>query len=155
MNKTLVFGIILIILVAVIGVALSPAAENQQKKETITLVNDAAQQIQLKGEAAFPEFYNTPWYYGDKYVFVWRIDGVRVVYPPDPRGIGKNQSNPKDSTGKPIGMLFIQTAINGGGWVEYLWPKPGTNTPTTKITYIKEAKYNNQTYLIGSGYYTN
>ena len=76
-----------------------------------------------------------------------------MVYPPDPSGEGKNMTDLVDSTGKPIGQLFIKTALNGSGWVEYMWPKPGEKTPSLKITYIKRAQYQNQTYLVGSGVY--
>jgi len=58
-----------------------------------------------------------------------------------------------DSAGKPIGKLFIQTAEKGSGWVDYMWPKPGETVPSLKITYIKKAQYQNQTYLVGSGVY--
>lgn len=152
MNRLLVFGVILIIVVAAVAI-IQQQVDNQQRLKTVALVDKAVQEIQQKGEAAFPEFNSPQWYQGDTYVFVWRIDGVRVVYPPDPTAVGQNLTDLKDSTGKPIGKLFIQTAENGGGWVEYLYPKPGTNVPSKKETYIQKVQYQNTTYLVGSGYY--
>jgi cytochrome c len=153
MNKTLVLGLFLIIILAAAAVIQQQQAEKTQREAIISLVDQAVQQIQNKGEKVFPEFGSPAWYHGDIYVFVWRLDGIRVVYPPDPNGVGQNMTNLKDSTGKPIGKLFIQTAEKDGGWVEYLWPKPKTSIPSTKITYIQRAQYKNQTYLVGSGYY--
>lgn len=155
MNRTLVLGIILVIIVIAVAVIYEQQVESDQKKEVTSMVDQAVLEIQGKGESFFPQFSNSNWYHGDIYIFVWQTDGIRVVYPPDPNGVGQNMTNLKDLTGKPIGKLFIETAANGGGWIEYLWPKPGTKVPTTKITYIKPAKYQDQTYLVGSGYYTN
>ena len=153
LNKTLIFGVILMFMVAAIAVIHGEQVTNEQKGKVTSLVDSAVAQIESNGESVFPEFYNTSWYHGDSYVFVWRLDGIRVVYPPDPNGVGNNMSDLKDANGKPIGQLFIQTAENGGGWVEYQWPKPGAKVPSTKLTYIKPAKYQNQTYLVGSGFY--
>jgi methyl-accepting chemotaxis protein len=153
MNKKLIFGIILIIIVAALGVISEQVRINNQKEEITALVDQAVVEIETKGEAAFPQFNTTEWYHDDSYVFIWKMDGIRVVYPPDPSDVGTNQTGLKDVNGKPIGELFIQTAKNGGGWVEYQWPKPGETVPSTKITYIKPATYQNQTYLVGSGIY--
>ncbi|MCE5215230.1 MAG: cache domain-containing protein [Methanobacterium sp.] len=141
------------ILVAAVAVIQEQQVINKQKQNITLLVDRAVDQIQSKGEAAFQEFNSPIWYQGDTYIFVWRMDGIRVVYPPDQSGIGQNMTDLKDINGKNIGMLFIQTAKNGGGWVEYQWPKPGSKLPSTKITYIKPAKYQNQTYLVGCGVY--
>lgn len=153
MNKTLIFGVILMIIIASVAVISEQQRIKSQKEEITALVDRAVVQIETRGETAFPEFSNSNWYYDDIYVFIWRMDGVRVVYPPDPGDVGNNMSDLKDVNGKLIGQLFLQTAENGGGWVEYQWPKPGTKVPNTKITYIKPAKYQNQTYLVGSGIY--
>ena len=153
MNKKLILGIVVMIIIVAIAVINEKLVIDNQKKEINTLVDNAVVLVESKGEAVFPEFSNSNWYHDDIYVFVWRMDGIRVVYPPDSNGVGQNMSNLKDANGKSIGQIFIQTAENGGGWVEYQWPKPGSKVPSTKITYIKPAKYLNQTYLVGSGIY--
>lgn len=140
-------------MVVLIGVFYQNSAENQQKEELVSMVNQATQLIEQQGESAFPELRSSSWVHNDSYMFVWRLDGIRVVYPPDVTGEGKNMTDLVDSDGKPIGKLFIQTAQNGSGWVEYMWPKPGEKTPSLKITYIKRAQSQNQTYLVGSGVY--
>jgi cytochrome c len=153
MNKTLLIGLILMVLVAAGGVFYQQQSENRQKSKLVTMVDQAVELIESQGEAGFPELRSSSWVHNDSYVFVWRLDGVRVVYPPDPSGEGKNMTDLLDSQGKSIGKLFIQTAENGSGWVDYMWPKPGEKTPSLKITYIKKAQYQNQTYLVGSGVY--
>ena len=153
MNKTLLVMVIVMLLVAASGIFYQQQSENRQKTELVSLVDQAAQLIEEGGETAFPELRSSSWVHNDSYVFVWRLDGIRVVYPPDPSGEGKNMTDLVDSQGKPIGKLFIQTAENGSGWVNYMWPKPGEKTPSLKITYIKRAQYQNRTYLVGSGVY--
>jgi cytochrome c len=153
MDRVLFIGIILMVIVAGLAVIQEKQTNTLQMKQTKTLVDSAVQEIQKNGELAFTEFNSFPWYIGDSYVFVWRTNGVRVVYPPDPKAVGQNMANLKDATGKPIGKIFIHTANKDGGTVEYLWPKPGTNIPVTKVTYIKKVKYQNKTYIVGSGYY--
>jgi cytochrome c len=82
MNKKLIFGIILIIIVAALGVISEQMRINNQKEEISALVDKAVIEIETKGEAAFPQFNTTEWYHDDRYVFVWRMDGIRVIYPP-------------------------------------------------------------------------
>jgi hypothetical protein len=129
----------------------------QAKNNVKSLVLDAANTITSNGESAFSEFRQegSKWFHGETYVFVWRTDGVRVVYPPDISGEGQNMSSLIDVNGKAIGRLFIDIASSqeGEGWIEYSWPKPEGNTPSTKETYIKGVDLGNQTYLVGSGLY--
>lgn len=153
MDKTIIIAVFLIVLVAATGVFYHQQIENKQKAELVSMVDQAVQLVNEKGEAAFPELRSSSWVHNDSYVFIWRLDGIRMVYPPDSSGEGKNMTDLVDSEGKPIGKLFIQTALNGSGWVEYMWPKPGEKTLSLKITYIKQAQFQNQTYLVGSGIY--
>jgi signal transduction histidine kinase len=121
----------------------------------VSYVNKAVELVDEKGNASFNEFYTSKWYHGDIYIFIWQLDGIRIVYPPDPKAVGQNLTDLKDYDGKPIGKLFIETAKKGEGWVEYKYPKPGESTPSVKLTYIKRAHYQDQAYLVGSGVYLN
>ena len=132
--------------------------EQTHRKETIKgLVLEASDLTEDKGEDAFSEFRQegTKWFHDDTYVFVWLTDGIRVVYPPDPSGEGKNMSTLLDVTGKAIGRLFIEIALSeeGEGWIDYSWPKPGETEPSSKQTYIKGVAIDEQTFLVGSGFY--
>lgn len=128
------------------------------QKGNITLkVREAASFIEEKGEEAFPEFRekDSKWRYDEFYVFVWNTNGTRVVYPPDPKGEGQNVSDLTDFNGKPIGKLFIETALSesGEGWISYEWPKPNEIEPSTKYGFIKRATFGEETYLVGAGFY--
>lgn len=131
--------------------------QNQRQTEIKKLVEDAVTLIENNGENAFTELRQegTTWFHDDTYVFVWMTNGIRIVYPPDPSGEGQNMSTLIDPTGKEIGKQFIEIALNedGEGWIDYKWPKPGETQPSDKQTYIKKATYDEQTYLVGSGYY--
>ena len=132
--------------------------EQKSKKEyVVLLVTEAVNRIEEKGEESFSEFRqrDSKWFHDDCYIFVWRTDGIRVVYPPDPSGEGKDMSNLEDINGKPIGKLFIDIATSevGEGWIDYEWPKPNETKPSKKHAYIKRAEFGGQTYLVGSGYY--
>jgi len=128
-----------------------------QKEYTRSQVNAAIDLIEEKGELAFPDFRekDSQWYHNDFYIFIWKTDGIRVVFPPQISGEGEDVSELADYNGKSLGKMFIGTALSEGGegWVDYHWPKPGETSPSTKSTFIKRASIGNQTYLVGSGFY--
>lgn len=77
-----------------------------QKSDTALKAREAASLVEEIGEDAFPEFRkkDSEWFYDDFYIFVWKLDGtraVRVVYPPDLKGGGKDVSELIDFNGKP------------------------------------------------------
>jgi len=121
------------------------------------LVDSACTMIEAQGPQFFPELRDDSgeWYQGDTYIFVWQTDGLRVVYPPDTNMEGVDMSGLVDKDGKPIGALFIEIATKDpyNGWLDYMWPKPGSDDPEEKRTYIKRAVYEDTIYLVGSGFY--
>ncbi|MFC1898021.1 cache domain-containing protein [Candidatus Cloacimonadota bacterium] len=130
--------------------------EHQQTKEVVQLAYRAVDYIKMKGDKAFPDFRvkDSEWYFGDNYVFVWGMDGMRYVYPPNVEGEGKNVLDLKDINGKPIGKMFVETAEAGEGWVFYEWVLPDGNVPEWKSTFIKKAVATDGTeYLVGTGKY--
>jgi len=158
-NKShLAFPFLLIVLLSVLLVGYMGEADQANKREAVrSLVLDAAALIEDEGASAYPAFRQdgSEWLHGDTYVFVWRTDGMRLVYPPDPSGEGQNMSALVDAKGKSIGTLFINTALSGDGegWVEYLWPRPGDAVPSAKQTYIKGVSTGGESLLVGSGLY--
>ena len=86
-------SVFLIVAVILTSFLYQQQLENRQKDELVTLVDQAVQMINEKGESAFPELRSSSWFHNDSYVFVWRLDGIRVVYPPDPTGEGKKLMN--------------------------------------------------------------
>ncbi len=131
-----------------------PEIESQADIES--LVNDAVKLINQKGEDAFPEFRksNSKWYHDDTYVFVWGMNGMRYVYPPDREMENMNVKELDDLRNKPIGEEFIKIAEKGSGWINYLWKKPHEVEPKEKSTFIKKAVAPDSTeYLVGCGKY--
>lgn len=134
------------------------ADKNSASGELVGFVRSAAALIEQEGETAFPEFRQVdgPWFNGDEYVFIWGIDGMRYVYPPDPSGEGQNMRRLKDVKGKPIGEWFIARAAGPGheGWVHYQWPRPGEIFPVWKSTYVQGAVApSGKAYVVGAGRY--
>nr|WP_284047505.1 cache domain-containing protein [Guyparkeria hydrothermalis] len=127
-------------------------------RETVRLVEDAADAVNRKGESVFAAFREpgSRWYRGDRYLFAWDLQGNRKVYPPDPEHEKQNLIRLKDVGGKPIGRMFVRAAKEGDGkgWVHYQWNRPHDLQPIWKSTYIVRAHSPSGTdYLIGSGVY--
>src|SRR3546814_14142160 len=66
--------------------------------------------------------------------------------------VGKNLSDIKDPDGKHLFVEFVETVKrNGAGFVSYLWPKPGSDRPVPKISYVKG--FAPWGWVIGTGIY--
>ena len=146
------------------GVYLADAPKTDLKTEEITpidlknFVTDAAAKLEEEGEKAFPEFRkkDSQWYDGDKYLFVWDLDGKRVFHAADPSIEGDIVNGTLDALGRPYGKMFLETASSkaGEGWVHYMFPEPGDIFPTWKSSYIKGVSFpSGKEYLVGSGIY--
>lgn len=149
-------------LVAVLAILFVPtcvAAEpSQSSAALVSFVQKAAALVEKEGDSAFPQLRERdgPWYHGDRYVFVWGLDGIRYVYPPAPFGEGENMLKLKDINGKPIGKWMVAKAQgpSGHGWVHYQWPRPGDIFPAWKSTYVQRAVApSGKGYLVGAGSY--
>ena len=132
--------------------------KHKETREIVALVSDAADLIEKEGASIFPQFRKkgSRWFHGDTYIFVWEMTGLRVVYPPNPKGEGKNMINLKDINGKPIGKMFVAmvSGDKGEAWCHYQWPKPNETHPSWKSTYLKRVKApSGKEYVIGSGMY--
>jgi signal transduction histidine kinase len=145
--------------VAVMAFTLGGTAQASEALEMEAFVKRGAALIAEKGEEAFDLFRQKggPWYQGDRYVFVWDMNGLRYVYPPDREREGDQVSGLKDVDDKPIGELFIEAASSpeGKGWVHYRWPRPGDVEPSWKSTYVMKATTpSGKAFIIGSGAYS-
>lgn len=146
------------------GVYLADAPRAALKREEITpfdlknFVTDAAVKLEKEGEKAFSDFRikDSQWYEGDKYLFVWDLNGKRVFHAADPSLEGKIVDGTEDALGRPYGKMFLQTATSnaGEGWVHYMFPEPGDIFPAWKSSYIKRVTFpSGKNYLVGSGIY--
>jgi len=158
-NRFSARGWTLLLLLAVSLVTPPVFADTMHSASELTsFVGDAVALIEKEGEAAFPKFRDPggEWFKGDNYVFVWGLDGIRRVFPPDTAGEGQNMRDLKDINNKPIGKWFIATASSakGEGWIHYQWPRPGEIFPVWKSTYVQRTiSPAGNTYLVGSGRY--
>ncbi|WP_085905396.1 methyl-accepting chemotaxis protein [Kiloniella majae] len=93
--------------------------------------------------------------YGDgDYLWVNDSNSVVIMHPIKPALEGKDLSKLEDQNGKLIFPAFVkvvQTSKTGGGYVDYLWPKPGSEDPVEKLSYVQI--YKNWGWIIGTGVY--
>lgn len=132
--------------------AVDPAAAAQQK-QVQDLVNIAAEYIKQNGkDAAIAEFNKKDGFFtkGNIYVFAVDYTGMSLADVNNPELVGKNQYDLKSQDGKLIVQEGIAKAKAGGGWIQYQWKDPSTQTNACKKSYVMGI---NGTYLIGSGYY--
>ena len=121
------------------------------------VVNRAAMLVAERGKQAFPLLRDKtgPFVFMDTYVFVNSPDGVELVNPAQPSLEGKNLTGLKDVNGKPVADEYIAAAMkNGSAWVEYSWYRPGQNVPAPKQTYVRKVQHGAETYIVGSGLYS-
>lgn len=85
------------------------------------------------------------------YIWINGGDGVLLMQPHTPDRVGINQTNWTDVNGQYIFQKFIEKAKEGGGWVNYYWPKPDTNIDYPKISYV--AYFEPWDWVIGTGEY--
>lgn len=72
---------------------------------------------------------------GREYLFLYTLDGVNLAHPIKPELEGRNLTELKDTKGKEFIRLLAVQAKAGGGFVDYFWPKPGSEEPVAKIAY--------------------
>ncbi|WP_332672754.1 methyl-accepting chemotaxis protein [Aromatoleum sp.] len=93
--------------------------------------------------------------YGDgEYFFVTDTHARTLMHPIRPELDGKDMSDVADPNGKRLFVEFADVATRAGaGFVDYLWPKPGSADPQPKISYVKA--FTPWNWVIGSGVYVN
>jgi methyl-accepting chemotaxis protein len=134
----------------------SAEPQSEQAKQIMALVDKAAALIESKGKEAFPEFKkkDNEWYKGDTYIFVLDMHGTMLMHPVKPELEGKNQMDLKDTNGKAFVHEMIEVVkTKDSGWVDYMWPKPGSDRPSKKSSYVKKAKMGGEIVIVGAGIY--
>jgi len=91
-------------------------------------------------------------YDGSNYFWIQDQTPSMVMHPIKPALDGQDLRTFKDGNGK---AFFIELAqkvkSKGEGFVDYVWPLPGEESPTDKISYVKEFKP--WGWTVGSGIY--
>lgn len=133
--------------------------EHEETRELVALVDDAAELVRTRGEAAFNELRTagSRWRHEDTYVFVLDSAGNMVVHA-EPTMERKNQLELKDVNGKPIirGLLdaVTKTAGKTEGWYHYQWIVPGGLLPRWKSSYVRLVEAPSENYfVVGCGMY--
>ncbi len=68
-------------------------------------------------------------YGNNEYFWVNDMDLRMVMHPIKPEMNNTDVSNNKDAAGAPMFQMFRDAARSGGGFVSYVWPKPGAAEP--------------------------
>ncbi|MCV2218013.1 methyl-accepting chemotaxis protein [Thauera sp. Sel9] len=91
-------------------------------------------------------------YEGNEYFWVNDSATVVVMHPIRPELEGKSMSEQRDAAGKYMFREFARVATESGeGAVDYLWPRPGSDAPQPKTSYVKMFKP--WDWIVGTGVY--
>lgn len=149
MKKVIMAVILVMVTLGVCGGAL---AADSNKDSAKALVKKAVKFYKANGkEKALAEFSNPKGQFvkGDLYLTVWDFNGTQIAHGTNPKLIGKNLLELKDSNGKEFVKEFMAVGKNGSGWVEYTWTNPASKKIESKLTYLETVG----DIIIGSGFY--
>ncbi len=91
-------------------------------------------------------------YSGNDYFWVNDMHPTMVMHPTRPELDGKDLSDNRDPDGKRLFVEMVQAVrAQGAGFVEYRWPKPGSDRPVPKVSYVQG--FAPWGWVIGSGVY--
>ncbi|MBI1202707.1 MAG: HAMP domain-containing protein [Rhodopseudomonas sp.] len=91
-------------------------------------------------------------YHGDNYFWINDLTPTMVMHPVRADLNGKDLSGIKDPNGKAIFVAFADMArAKGSGFVDYMWPKPGSTAPVEKLSYV--SLFKPWGWVIGTGVY--
>lgn len=91
--------------------------------------------------------------YNEKeYFWINDMQPSMVMHPTMPEMDGKDLSANKDPSGKAIFVEMVKVVReSGSGFVNYSWPRPGSNQPIPKTSFVKG--YEPWGWIVGSGVY--
>ncbi|WP_127714648.1 cache domain-containing protein [Halobacteriovorax sp. HLS] len=120
----------------------------EQAKESVEKMCDL---IKAKGKGALGEIGKYR-YCGSNYVWIQDSDVKMVLHPIKRRLNGKDLKGSKDENGVPLFVEFDKKAKAdaAGGWVDYVWAKPGAEKATPKVSYVKKCE-GGLNWIAGSG----
>lgn len=75
-------------------------------------------------------------YGNDGFFFVYDYDGTNLVSSKQTELITRNLIDLTDSSGTPVVEPLIALARRGGGYHEYVWPKPSTGEESPIVSYV-------------------
>ncbi len=91
-------------------------------------------------------------YDNGNYFWINDVKAKMVMHPIKPSLNNKDLTDLKDPSGKKLFSAMVEIVKkDGAGMVPYLWPKPGSEDPVAKLSYVKGFKP--WGWIIGSGIY--
>ncbi|HTS24852.1 MAG TPA: cache domain-containing protein [Bryobacteraceae bacterium] len=91
-------------------------------------------------------------YGSDGYFWINDLQPRMVMHPTTPSLNGADLAGYRDPNGLPLFLKMVEVCRNAGeGAVYYQWPKPGSDRPVDKMSYVK--LYSPWDWVIGSGIY--
>jgi methyl-accepting chemotaxis protein len=77
-------------------------------------------------------------YEKDSYLWINDFHPRMVIHPTKPELNGADLTSYRYPNGRALFVEMVQAVRNfGSGFVEYVWPKPGSETPVRKLSYVK------------------
>jgi methyl-accepting chemotaxis protein len=91
-------------------------------------------------------------YEDDNYFWINDLRPFMIMHPTKPQLDGTDLSDLKDPSGKALFVVMADTVrAHGQGFVAYDWPRPGSDRPVPKISYVKG--FAPWGWIVGSGIY--
>ncbi|MFZ3263896.1 MAG: cache domain-containing protein [Terriglobales bacterium] len=91
-------------------------------------------------------------YEGNNYFWINDEHPTMIMHPMKPEMDGTDLTSFKDPSGKAVFVEFVRAAqAPGGGYIYYLWPKPGAEKPVAKLSFVK--RFAPWGWVIGTGIY--
>jgi len=91
-------------------------------------------------------------YDGDNYFWINDLRPSMVMHPTKPALDGTGLGDFKDPSGKALFVEMVATVRqSGSGFVEYEWPRPGSDRPVPKVSYVQG--FAPWGWIVGTGIY--
>ena len=121
-------------------------------------VDKACALLEKEGQAAFPKFQgkDSEFIFDGTYMWIHTLtDAKMLLHPIKYKMVGNLYTGLKDRNGKRFFVVMNQICTDEKcGWVEYLWPKPGSSDVIRKISYVKTCTMPDGTaVVVGCGLY--
>ena len=135
--------------ISIVDSAVSVIAHAQKMLQEGKLTEDAAKQQAIDAVRAM-RFEKT------NYLFIYGTDYVRIMQPLAPETEGKNFKDLKDAKGAYLTQGLIEAAtgknaVDGAGFSQYWYPKPGETEASPKLGYVQYVPA--WKWVVGTGVY--
>lgn len=119
--------------------------KNAQAQEALGVPRETA-------EASAKQLIASLRYSESEYFWINNMAVQVVMHPTNPNLNGKDASGIKDPSGKAVFQSFVhEVRQNGKGFVTYQWPKPGSDKPVDKVSYVQG--FEPWGWVVGTGLY--